>query len=73
MAKDISLRQSIKAFLAAESRNIPAEQRCENCDSVMESLVATFTLGDGESWDVAMPYCAVCEEVRFSVSKRHYA
>jgi hypothetical protein len=73
MAKYTPLRQSIKAFLAAESRNIPAEQRCENCDSVMESLVATFTFGDGESWDIALPYCAVCEEDRFSVSKRHCA
>jgi hypothetical protein len=61
MFPELSLKQSIKNFLTAESLNAPVEQPCPNCGSIMQHLTATFTFGDGESWDIELPFCSNCE------------
>jgi len=30
----------------------------------MDHLMATFTFGDGESWDIPLPICIRCEQDR---------
>jgi hypothetical protein len=68
MQPDSSFEQSIKDFLTAESRKSPKTQFCEHCGSIMQHLFATFTFGDGESWDVPLPFCSSCERHRFPLS-----
>ena len=59
-----SLRRSIKNFLAAKSSKAPAIVRCKSCNTIMDHLLATFTFGDGESWDIPFPVCMTCERDR---------
>jgi hypothetical protein len=62
MLRDKTLKQSIKDFLTNESLKAPEIQHCPTCGTRMYYLTATFTFGDNESWDIPLPFCAVCEK-----------
>jgi ribosomal protein S27AE len=67
MFPDSPFRKSIKNFLTAESL-APKMRLCEHCGSVIQHLFAAFTFGDGESWDIPLPFCPNCDQQRFLVA-----
>jgi len=59
MVPSDALPKSIRKFLdSCDSQ--PKIERCQNCGSLMELRVATFTC-DNTTWEIPMPVCRNCE------------
>jgi hypothetical protein len=65
LTSNAPLRQSVKEFLA-EASTARLRERCEKCGSILYHFVFTFTFGDLESWDVALPVCLGCNSQRLA-------